>query len=149
MSIATVGRYARRHWTRFSLIFSECDTHPVEVMSAMVQIAIGIMLVLPHKTFEHQSYGSLSHIAPEWVWATGLLLHGVTHLFAVVRTCHIRRDATLTAFMIFLAWTMLFGWKNPWFPGFPMFVVMTLAQLWVYMRLPAGKARVPEAKHAE
>lgn len=111
---------------RLFFVLFEAHTSVLEFFLAVVLIAVGLWFLNPTDTFSSSvSYVYMRHLAPEWLWGTGLFITGLLHLYGLIGNYRKLRLAFLSlSTFIWISMAGLFFQANPFALGDLMFTLI-------------------------
>lgn len=113
------------------------DTEPLELWVAVLTLLWGVCLLNPwFATFSTSlTWRGLAVLAPEWVWGLIFLALGVTKVWIVMAAANgPTRYVAMAGFALWFFLTVQFLIYNPAGTGWPTFLMVALANGWIYLR---------------
>lgn len=126
-----------RYGQNLRLILRDHPTDTVDLLCALILVAVGGTFVLPYNTFAaNAAFRNLAIIASETVWGYALLSVAV---FSIVATAsmqwHLRFAGAILRTFLFVFLSGLFYWTDYRLPGGSLYGVLALAAYWSATRL--------------
>lgn len=121
---------------RLKEIFLLSDYDAVELLIGFAAILWGFWVGNPYwDAFAIAPHAQFVEVAPEWFWGTFVGILGGIHIASTtVNVNYFRKRVAFLSFCTWLFVLLTFGWQRIFGPATSLYLTITVAQAWVYLR---------------